>query len=72
MKKGLDATFVHYGIRKDDMRLIEALCATHQLDADWLKDDILKRYHDERIQQADGLTDKAVEKLIDKAVLKIR
>ncbi|SOD82767.1 hypothetical protein [Spirosoma fluviale] len=45
MKKGLDATFVHYGIRKDDLPLIEAICHQHGIDFDWLQEDVLKRYH---------------------------
>jgi len=36
-KKGLDTTFVHYGIRKEDINLIEALCVGHKLDFDWVK-----------------------------------
>ncbi len=72
MKKGIDATFVHYGIRKDDLPLIETVCAAHNLDFDWLKDDILKRYHEDRIQQGDEFGAKQVEKIIEKAVGKIR
>jgi hypothetical protein len=72
MKKGLDAQFVHYGIRRDDMRLIEALCGQHGIDFDWLKEDVLKRYHEERIQQGDGFGEKQVEKLVEKAVGKIK
>ena len=44
--KGLDTTFVHFGIRKEDMNLIEALCPEHQLDFDWVKDDLLKEFHE--------------------------
>ena len=36
-KKGLETTFVHYGIRKEDMGLIETLCTNHQIDFDWLR-----------------------------------
>ena len=53
MKKGLDISFVHYGIRKEDLELIETLCTDHQLDADWVRDDILKIYHEKRIQDGD-------------------
>ncbi len=72
MKKGLDATFVHYGIRKDDLPLIETICQQHNIDFDWLKEDILKRYHEDRIQHGDGFVDKLVEKIVEKAILKIR
>jgi hypothetical protein len=47
--KGLDTTFVHFGIRKEDMNLIEALCTEHQLDFDWVKDDLLKEFHERKI-----------------------
>lgn len=30
-KKGIDTTFIHSGIRKEDMRLIESLCVQHEL-----------------------------------------
>ncbi len=30
-KKGLDSLFVHYGIRKDDMTIIEQLCERHDI-----------------------------------------
>ncbi len=72
MKKGLDATFVHYGIRKDDLPLIEAICQQHDIDFDWLKEDVLKRYHEDRIQHGDGFGEKLVEKIVEKAVGKIR
>jgi hypothetical protein len=71
MKKGLDLTFVHYGIRKEDMALIETLCASHQLDFDWIKDDVLKAFHDKKTNNQD-LEDKTIERLIDKALLKIK
>ncbi len=43
-KKGLDTTFLHYGIRKEDLSLIESLCTQHELDIDWVKDDLLKEH----------------------------
>ncbi len=70
-KKGLDVTFVHYGIRKEDMQLIDALCLEHQLDANFIKDDILKEYHDRRIRNQE-MDEKAIAKLIDKALQKIQ
>lgn len=41
-KKGLDTAFLHYGIRKEYISLIIALCTEHQLDFDWVKEDLLK------------------------------
>ncbi len=37
-KKGLDNSFLHYGIRWEDMSLIESLFTQHQLDFDWMKE----------------------------------
>lgn len=41
MAKGLDNKFLHYGIRKEDMSLIEALCEKHELDFNWVSEEIL-------------------------------
>ncbi len=70
-KKGLDSTFIHYGIRKEDMSLIETLCTSHQIDFDWLKEDVLKEFHDKKINKQD-IEDKTIERLIDKALQKIK
>jgi hypothetical protein len=70
-KKGLDTTFVHYGIRKEDMDLIEVLCTEHKLDFDWVKEDLLKEFHEKKIRNQD-MDEKAIEKIIDKALLKIK
>ncbi|GAB2606016.1 DNA modification system-associated small protein [Spirosoma areae] len=70
MKKGLDRTFVAYGIRSEDLNLIETLCTQHQLDFDWLQEEILKAYHDARIRDRD-LDMKGVEKLIERALTRL-
>lgn len=70
-KKGLDITFVHYGIRKEDISLIEALCVEHKLEFDWVKEDILKEFHERKIRNQD-MDEKSVEKIIEKALLKIK
>lgn len=70
-KKGLDTTFVHFGIRKEDMGLIEVLCTEHKLDFDWVKDDLLKEFHERKIRNQD-LDDKSIERIIDKALNKIK
>lgn len=69
-KKGLDALFVHYGIRKDDMATIEALCEQQKIDPEWLKEYLLKTYHEKKIKNED-LDEKAMKKLIEKALQKI-
>ena len=70
MKKGLDRTFVAYGIRSEDLNLIETLCTQHQLDFDWLQEEVLKAYHDARIRDRD-LDAKGVEKLIERALTRL-
>ncbi len=70
-KKGLDTTFIHYGIRKPDMGLIEAISLEHQLEFDWVKEDLLKEFHELRIGKGD-ITEKSTEKLIEKALQKIK
>jgi hypothetical protein len=70
-KKGLDTTFVHFGIRKEDMELIEVLSTEHKLDFDWVKDDLLKEFHERKIRNYE-MDDKAIEKIIEKALLKIQ
>jgi hypothetical protein len=39
--KGLDTTFVHYGIRKEDCAILEALSRKHDLDYDWIQENRL-------------------------------
>lgn len=70
-KKGLDTTFVHYGIRREDMDLIEALCTEHQLEFDWVKEELLKEFHERKIRNQE-MDEKSTEKIIDKALLKIK
>jgi hypothetical protein len=70
-KKGLDTTFVHYGIRKEDMDLISVLCTEHQLEFEWVKEELLKEFHERKIRNQD-VDDKALEKIIEKALSKIK
>ena len=70
-KKGLDTTFLHYGIRKEDISLIETLCTNHNLDFDWVKEDLLKEFHERKIRNQE-LDEKSIEKVIEKALLKIK
>jgi hypothetical protein len=70
-KKGLDITFVHYGIRKEDISLIDALCTEHKLEFEWIKEDILKEFHERKIKN-DDMDEKSIEKIIEKALLKIK
>lgn len=70
-KKGLDTTFVHYGIRKEDMALISVLCTEHQLEFEWVKEELLKEFHERKIRNQD-VDEKSLEKIIEKALSKIK
>lgn len=70
-KKGLDTTFLHYGIRREDMTLIETISLNYQLDADWVKEDLLKEFHEKKVSKQE-IDDKSIERLIDKALQKIK
>ena len=73
MKKSLDRTFLNYGIRQEDMQLIESACQTEDIDADWLKDSILKPFQEERNNQNEpNLEEKKVMKILKKALKEIR
>lgn len=49
MAKGIDQKFVHYGIRKEDLAMIEAICEAEDIDFDWLSEEILKVYHARKV-----------------------
>ena len=73
MKKGLDRTFLNYGIREDDMMLIESACQSEGIDADWLKDCIIKPFQDERNNQNEAnLDEKKVARILKKALKEIK
>ena len=73
MKKSLDRTFLNYGIRQEDMLLIESACQSEGIDADWLKDSILKPFHDERNNQNEpNLDEKKVTRILKKALKEIK
>ena len=42
MAKGIDQKFVHYGIRKDDLAMIESICDQEGIDFEWMSDEISK------------------------------
>ena len=68
MAKGLDNKFLHYGIRKEDMSLIEALCEKHELDFNWVSEEILRKYKVDAIE----ITDMETEAVIKAAIQQIR
>jgi hypothetical protein len=70
--EGLDNDFVNYGIRKDDLSVIEALCQNpnFNLDFEWLKDDVLKEYHNKKSSSND-ISDAETEAVLNKALQQI-
>ena len=73
MKKSLDRTFLNYGIRQEDMQLIESACQSEGIDAEWLKDYILKPFHEERNNQNEpSLEEKKVTRILKKDLKEIK
>lgn len=71
MAKGIDPKFVHYGIRKDDLATIEAICEVEGIDFNWLSEEILKAYHAKRVDVIE-ISDSDTEEIIRNAIQKIR
>ena len=69
MKKGLDRCFLHYGIRQEDMDIIEQACKSAEIDADWMKEYILKPYNEERNNE--NVDEKKLKSIINKALKKL-
>jgi hypothetical protein len=71
MEKGLDNKFLHYGIRNEDMQLIKALCEKHEVDFNWVSEDILRNYHAKKVDSIE-ITDNETEAVIKSAIQQIR
>ncbi len=69
--KGIDQKFVHYGIRRDDLLMIEAICDAEQIDFDWLSEEILKAYHAKKVDAIE-IDDATTEDIIRAAIQKIK
>ncbi len=67
MRKGIDSTFLHYGVRKEDMALIEQSCQDSGIDPDWLKENLLKPYNEERNNQ-NVVEEKKLARIVKKAL----
>ncbi|MFY7999503.1 MAG: hypothetical protein ACOVSW_12975 [Candidatus Kapaibacteriota bacterium] len=70
MRKTLDNTFIQYGIRNNDMALVEMLARKHGLDFDWVQS-LLKNLHAEKVKNEEP-DDKTVERIIEAALERIR
>ena len=71
MSKDIDQKFVHYGIRKDDLSMIEAICDAEGIDFDWLSEEILKAYHARKVDVIE-IDDASTEEIIRAAIQKIK
>lgn len=71
MHKGIDQKFVHYGIRREDLALIEAICEKHEIDFNWLSEEILRSYHSKKVDVIE-MSDVDAEAIITAAIQKIR
>lgn len=67
MKKGLDRCFLHYGIKQEDMNIIEQACVDNDIDAEWVKENILKPYQDEKNNQ-NFVDEKKLTKIMKQAL----
>lgn len=48
MARGLDRVFLHYGVRQEDMEIIEQSCRDCDIDPEWLKEQVLMPCNKER------------------------
>ncbi len=71
MAKGIDQKFVHYGIRKDDLSMIEAICDAEDIDFEWLSEEILKAYHARKVDVIE-IDDSSTEEIVRAAIQKIK
>ena len=71
-RKGIDSTFLHYGIRTSDMDIIQELCSSpdFQLNPDWVKDEILKLYNEGGNDQG-IVEEKTIRQIIKNALKKM-
>lgn len=71
MAKGLDGKFLHYGIRKEDLELIRTLCEKHEIDFDWMSEEILRKYHATKVERIE-MNDEETEKIIAEAIALVK
>ena len=71
MGKGLDGKFINYCIRQDDLMLISTLCEKHQVDFEWLKEEILRKFHAARVDKIE-MSDADTQTIIAEAIALIK
>lgn len=68
--KGIDNIFLHYGVRKEDMALIEQACRESDINEEWLKEWVLKPYNEERNNGQALVEEKKITKILKTALKK--
>jgi hypothetical protein len=71
MASNIDSKFVHYGIRREDLAMIEALCDAEGIHFEWLSEEILKAYHAKKVDVIE-ISDSDTEDIIRAAIQKIK
>ena len=71
MASTIDSKFIHYGIRREDLSMIESICDAEQIDFEWLSEEILKAYHAKKVDVIE-IDDAATEDIIRAAIQKIK
>jgi len=66
-KKGLDGYFLKYGITEMDIKIIEDVCQTADIDNEWLEEEILAPYQKRRNSGA-KITNESVKSIINRAL----
>lgn len=72
IRKGLDGCFLQYGIRQEDMKIVERVCEQDDIDAEWLKENILKAYQSKKNDKESMTDSNEVIKLLKQALKKIK
>lgn len=72
IRKGLDSCFLQYGIRQEDMKIVERVCEQDDIDAEWLKENILKAYQSKKNDKVPMTDSNEVIKLLKQALKKIK
>ncbi len=70
MKRGLDTHFINYGISGGDLSVISDICRSEGIDPEWLKDYILKPYHQKRTDNPE-VEEQYIKKIIEDALKNI-
>lgn len=73
MKKSIDKTFMDYGIRHEDLRIVEGTCGLYGIDSEWMKEYLLRPYNLEKSKsELPDLKEKDAERIVNKAIEQIK